>query len=345
LAPDVPTLAERLREHDFGSAGFVGNWVLRRGSGAERGFGTYTEHFSRAEGNRALRENSAVEVTDQAIAWLESARPSQRLFLWVHYQEPHGPYTPPGFEAHGSAENGVVLPRSSTQSGKGAIPRYQWLGHGRLAEYMTRYEGEVAVVDGQVGRLIGVLRESGLLDRSVVVFVADHGEAFGEDGLYCAHGEGLDDVLVRVPLMLRIPGQPPGVRHDAVRLIDVVPTLLESLGLMPAEGGAALAGRSLRVDVGQRPVVSQLHRADGHGWRSVREGDLELRESRVGSDSVRRLLRAGVDLPPAEATGALRRLGAILEQQAPWVEPPRRSGGSGLSQREAEALRSLGYLE
>ncbi len=333
LRPDVATLATLLGEHGFASAGFVGSYVLRPERGLARGFAHYTREYGARESNRAQPENRAASLTDAAIAWLD-ARPQQSPFLlWVHYQEPHGPYAPPA--APPAASAGPELPRSATQSGRGAIPRYQWLGHGRLAEYEARYAGEIAEVDRQLGRLLAALHQRGLFERSVVVFTADHGEAFGEEDLYCAHGEGLQEVLLRVPLLLRAPGLAPGVRRDAVRLIDVVPTVLALLGL-PDVG---LPGRSLLEEQGDRPLVAQVSASGGRRWRSVREAGFELREGDDGSEL--RALDVRADAAPP-AGGLRQRLAAQLVERAPWPAP---APQDPLPAEERDALRALGYAE
>jgi arylsulfatase len=335
LPEGMPTLATRLQAAGFATAAFVGNYALRPGKGLDSGFAYYTSEYATTEGVRPYPENPGSLLTERAIAWLDERRPDERWALWIHYQEPHGPYTPPDFEAR-AQDVGPVLSRSATQSGRGAIPRYQWLGHGRLAEYMARYDGEIAEVDRQLARLLEALSAHAELDRVVLLFTADHGEAFGEEGLFCAHGEGLGEVLLHIPLLLRAPGHSPEVRTDVVRLIDVMPTVLALLGFEDD----ALPGTSLLVDVGDRPVVAQIDARLGR-WRSVREGDLELVQEapRQGVPNER---DSGTVEPGAQ--GAERALlEAKLERLAPW--PARGPRDPGLSPREREALRTLGYLD
>ena len=159
-----------------------------------------------------------------------------------------------------------MLPKGEDNSGKNAIPEYQWLGHGRLNEYQARYDAEIQETDRNVARLLDTLRELTLLDKSVILFTADHGEAFGEEEVYCAHGTGLGDALLHVPMFLRIPGRAPERRSDRVRLIDVVPTVAELFELPTPK----LRGRSLLLDLGDRPVVSQIGVRPEKRWRSVR---------------------------------------------------------------------------
>jgi arylsulfatase A-like enzyme len=333
LRPDVATLATRLHEEGFATGAFIGSYVLRPRHGTALGFDRYTRSYGAREKNRDQPENRAGRLTDEAIAWLDELPAGKRFLLWIHYQEPHGPYTPLRFAS--VEASGPRLPRSETQSGRGAIPRYQWLGHGLLRVYESRYDGEIAEVDRNVGRLLAALRERGLLDRSVVAFTSDHGEAFGEDGLYCAHGEGLSEALLHVPLLLRAPGVVRGVRRDAVRLIDVAPTVLDLLGV----AYEALPGSSLLEYLGDRRLVAQVNIRNGLAWRSLRENVFELSEDLAGS-AIRPL---DPDASTAEPLLAQRReLEASLERLAPWT----RSGDPlQLSPEEVEGLRAMGYLE
>jgi arylsulfatase A-like enzyme len=337
LPASVPTLATRLEEKGFRSGAFLGNYALRPKRQLTRGFEHYTEEFSSREGVRDHPENRGGLLTQKALAWLDTLGDGDRFFLWVHYQEPHGPYEPPDFVSPASGE-GPVLEESATKSGRAAIPKYQWLGHGRLREYEARYDGEIREMDRHLGALILGLRERGLLDRSVVVFTSDHGEAFGEDDLYCAHGEGLDDSLLRVPLLLRVPGHAPGVRSDRVGLTDVLPTLADLLGFPTATG----AGASLLEDRGDRPVVAQVGLNPDQSWRRAMRGNLDLRETPGG---VRRGtgFEKGSDGVLSEAGKAEReKLLGFVERSAPW---PGAGSEPTLTETEHEALKALGYVD
>lgn len=330
LGEGVASLATRLGEAGLHSAAFVGNFALRREVGLARGFEIYAESFRSEEGMRPMPAHSAPDLTDAALAWLDERDAAQRIFLWVHYQEPHGPYEPLRFEPAAAAADEVELPQNSSHSGRGGIPRYQWLGHGRLSEYQARYDAEIAEMDQQLGRLVAGLRERGVLDEAALVFTSDHGEAFGEEGIYCAHGEGLGEALLRVPLLLRVPGQAPGVRRDRVGLAEVAPTLLALAGVAGLDG----AGRSLLEDVGDRTVVAQVlgEIGDWNSWRSIRADAAELLEQEPRPGRAQ-------DAPAPEAA-ALR---AALDAVAPWPGASRES--DELTAREREGLRALGYLE
>ncbi len=339
LRANVASLASALRAAGFRTAGFVGSWVLRRETGLDRGFEHYTQGYRSSEKNRDRPENPADFLTNDALVWLAEREPTERLFLWLHYQEPHGPYTPRHFRPPATIADEPELPRTGTNSGRGGIPNYQWLGHGRLSEYQARYDAEIAELDRHIERLLEGLRKQGVLEEAALVFTADHGEAFGEDDLFCAHGEGLGEMLLRVPLLLRVAGAAPGVRSDRVALSDVAPTLLGLAGVR-----SPIEGTSLLDDVGDRTVVAQTIARVGHwnSWRSIRDGDLELveREPLPGRLRASSELRGGAGRDDAERA----RLVAVLDEQAPW---PRafESEAEDLPPAQRDALEALGYVD
>jgi arylsulfatase A-like enzyme len=329
----LPTVATILSDLGFETAAFIGSYALRPNRELDRGFDSYTQEYLTTEAVRPHPENHAGPLTDEAIAWLASRDPTHRLFLWIHYQEPHGAYTPPSFRAPAEDGDGLVLEPSPTNSGKGAIPKYQWLGHGRLSEYEARYDGEITEFDRHLGRLVDTLETTGILDRSIVVLTADHGEAFGEDNLYCAHGEGLGEVLLRVPLLVRMPGHSPVVRTDTVRLIDVPRTILETLSV----DANVFQGHNLLQMIGDRPVVAQVtHR--GRHFRSYRNGDYELRQA----SGERPKLHARTGLSAEGNDAVFVRMERDLRKLAPW---PMQLEQEPLSQEERDALRAMGYLD
>ncbi|HZE88735.1 MAG TPA: sulfatase-like hydrolase/transferase, partial [Verrucomicrobiae bacterium] len=176
------------------------------------------------------------------LAWAD--RPHTKpVFLWAHFIDPHGPYTPPGFESKNSPA-ARALPVSKSNFDIDAIPAYQALpGRADPDEYVGRYNGEVDYTDAQVGRLLDGLRERGLTDGAYVLFSADHGESLGDHHRWFQHGSSLFEAQMHVPLMIRGPGIVPHEESVAISSIDVVPTFLELLSLPMS---ADLQGTSLR---------------------------------------------------------------------------------------------------
>jgi arylsulfatase A-like enzyme len=157
--------------------------------------------------------------------------------VWIHYQDPHGPYTPPAElrerylpierEAHDGRR---MLPVKRGAIGIGGIPKYQYIeGQREVAFYRAGYDAEVRYMDEELGRFLAGLEERGLTETALIVFAADHGESLGEANYWFAHGDFLGEVLVRVPFLVRIPGRAPERRDDVVSLVDLYGTFLRQL--------------------------------------------------------------------------------------------------------------------
>lgn len=229
------TLAEVLRQHGYATGAFVGNFVLRRRTGLDRGFETYDDELPDAEASRPLVfERRARDTTQRALAWLKQVE--EPYFLWVHYQDPHGPYDPPDgyagkFELAGDPDE-KPLPRLESNLAYGGIPAYQALpGLTRASEYRARYADEIRYADHWIGELLASPRTR----DAIVVFTADHGESLGEGGRYFMHGTTTLPAEAHVPLLLRAPGIAPRRFATIVSHVDIMPTILE-LAAVPAPG-------------------------------------------------------------------------------------------------------------
>jgi arylsulfatase A-like enzyme len=241
----VPTLASTLRARGWRTGAVVSNFVLRASAGLDAGFDVYDAEFPQREEVRHWPERIAADTTDAFFRTLDACTLGEApCFVWVHYQDPHGPYTPPSgtreryLEAERGAPDGRrLLPvQAEGDGGLGAIPRYQYLrGEREVAFYRAGYAAEVAYLDREVGRLLDGLAARGLDDAALLVFTADHGEGLGERDYWFAHGEHLIDPLVRVPLLIRAPGRSPARRDDLVAAVDLFPTVLGALGVNDAD--------------------------------------------------------------------------------------------------------------
>lgn len=270
MPASIETLPEWLRQAGIETAAIVSNWALRRPArsqgevGIAQGFDHYDDEMGEAEGLREGHfERLADATTDAAIAWLGARADSNApFFLWVHYQDPHGPYTPPA-EHRGHYQSEArpgLLPRlGTTQEGYGQIPHYQILDGRRDPNfYRDRYDEEIRFFDQEVGRLLKTLEAAPWFDESLVIFTADHGESLGEHNYWFTHEANLYDEEVRVPLVVRAPESTP--LADAGRLVshlDLAPTVLDAFGLAPRPArGRSLLTRDLPDD---RIVPHSLH--------------------------------------------------------------------------------------
>ncbi|MEP6802075.1 MAG: sulfatase-like hydrolase/transferase [Acidobacteriota bacterium] len=205
LGSERPTLGRALKANGYATAAFVSGYPLRKVFGLDGGFDVYDDHLP--AGSEGWVERPATQTTAAALAWV--ARAHSPWFLWIHYYDPHDPYTPP---------------RAYLRPG----PR-------------GAYDGEVAYVDSALGALLRGLPAAPPESR-ITVLAGDHGESLGEHG-ESTHGFFLYDSTVLVPLLFHAPGRvTPRVSSLPARLIDITPTLLDLLRLPPLAG---MDGRSL----------------------------------------------------------------------------------------------------
>lgn len=257
LDPSATTLAERLQARGYRTGAFVGAFVLDAKWGLDQGFEHYADDFDLSKvkalslGNVQRRAN---EVVDLALPWLESVQ-AQPFFAWLHFYDAHAPYDAP--EPFGS-------------------------------QYRSQpYNGEVAFADAQLGRVVTFLEGRGLLDRTVVVVLGDHGESLGEhdEG---THGFFVYETATHVPFLIRAPYARTAARRvtSLVRTADLAPTVLDLLGIRPAEGEAAAPGRSLvpvmtgaAADLAAEGYAEAMYPLHHYGWsalRAVRIGQFKL---------------------------------------------------------------------
>jgi len=295
LSGEAVTLQELVLAAGIPTGAIVSNWILRRpgapheDGGVAQGFATFDDRMGANEAVRGTKERLAPETTEAALAWLAERRSAgeERFFLWVHYQDPHGPYVPPDELARlfPPTASEPALPLGKDEKGLGQIPRYQALGDERdPAVYRARYDAEVRCFDLGFGRLVERLREYGWLDGSLVVFTADHGEALGDHDHWFCHGENVYRELTRVPLIVRYPRAglgPPGRESGGFRRVpelvghvDLWRTMLTALGLEAGpQRGLSLLEASLPAE---RVVLHTLGRREGKRWLGIRGEDYHV---------------------------------------------------------------------
>jgi len=272
LPSAVTTLAEVLKDRGWKTAAVVSNYSLRRGSGFEQGFEEYDDRMDdpgETMGMAAV-QRIAPKTSAAAIEWLRQHR-ERKFFLWVHFMDPHVPYTPPApydtmfTTPSGERKEIPLLPKETLTSGRsvGGIPYSARLGdHTDLHYYVAQYDGEIRFLDESLGELLKEIRGLGLLDKSLVVLTADHGEGMGEHDFFFNHTEFVFTGLIHVPLVLRLPDRTGSGRQvdEPVSLLDVFPTILKVVGLaIPSE----IKGAHL-LDPQPRPILSFASFQPGH---------------------------------------------------------------------------------
>ena len=354
LGDQAPTLAAWLAGNGYRTAAVVSNFAIRRASGLDRGFERYDDTL-RTDAARGAPERNARQTTRVALRMVDQlAADGRPFFLWVHYQDPHGPYLPPEqlrrrflSRVAEAPDSGRRLKAARDQSGDGVIPGYQYLaGHHDPAFYRAGYAGAVAYVDDWIGKLITGLAERQLFERSYVIVLADHGESLGEDDYWFSHGDRITRPLVQVPLLVRGPGLKPGRRDDTASLLDVFPSLAGLLRLAPPAG---LRGRDLfaaGAPRGESTVYIMVPRSSAapeyglaaHGYRYVlwpHPGAPQERLFRHDDDS------QDVNQAHPEVVRAMR------DELARARSSLRRASASPrkLSPEDAAAMRALGYVD
>ena len=335
----VTTLAESLRSAGYDTAAFVSNVVLKARTGLDRGFDVYDDLLPSTEVNRGIYfERTADDTAGRALAWL--AQPRDRpFFLWVHLQDPHGPYTPPGAWADAVDEVPLRTDRELSvlrvNRGRGGIPSYQALDGIRHApRYAGLYAGEIAFTDHWVGELLAAVDG----DDVVIALTADHGESLDEDGFFFQHGHTTTPEQVLVPLIFVAPGTAPRRIEGVASHVDIAPTLLELAGLAELEaasgislvpilrGEAPLPDRAVLSDVGH-----ELSAYDSRGYVTVKtlgEGALDWQRFERVEGGWRK--SAASPLPSA--------IRGYLASAVPPVP------AHAMSDEDIERLRALGYL-
>jgi arylsulfatase len=348
---DEVTLAQVLKGAGYSTAAFVGNVMLKRRIGLDRGFDVYDDELPSHERNRPLAfERVAADTTRNAITWLRQPR-AGRFFLWVHYQDPHGPYDPPEdalarLPYHADPDEPPLPVLEGEATGDG-IPAYQAIdGLRRPSQYQHRYAGEIRYTDRWVGELLTAARAAAGGDDLVVLLTADHGEALGDFGVHFSHGHATTPDLSHVPFILAASDFPKQRRSELVGHIDIMPTLLELVGLRVPEASEGIAlGPALKTGeaIPSRTLYCGIQNEVG-AYRE--DGILFLRRNPEPESSESSWRPHGLRWDPnsgvAESDAALALLSearAYIRGAVPTLE------AELLTPEEVRRLQALGYAE
>lgn len=313
LNPAIPTLAESFRAHGFRTAAFVASFTVDKRFGLNRGFDVYDDRMKpAAKADELLEmENTADVVSDRALAWL-AALGGEPFFCWVHFYDPHTPYTPP--EPYRSRHN-------------------------------DPYDGEMAFMDAQIRRLIEFLDSRGLGRRVMIFVCGDHGESFGEhreDG----HGQFVYNATLHVPLLIRLPERAGAgsIVDRVVGLEDIAPTVLRVMGWKrpPSMRGQDLLreapderycygeSQSPYFTFGWSPLYSLM----SSRWKYIQCPAPEFYDLRNDPGETTNLF-AALPGPAGEYAARLERMRQAMDET--------RASPVAIDARAAKTLRSLGY--
>jgi choline-sulfatase len=346
LTPDATTLAGLLGAAGYRTYALYANAWVSETFGIDQGFA-----------ERRLLIGPSDRLNRELFGWLGRTSPDDRLFVYVHTIDPHAPYAPPaGFRARFAAPPRHSLERASIEwledlAARGR--RGEVIPTSQVEEITALYDAEIAFNDLQFGLFLEELKRRALYDDSLIVFTSDHGEELFDHG-GVSHGQTLYAEVLDIPLIVKWPRgtvAPAGAADFRAQLVDVLPTILDCLGLPKppeVEGRSLLDPSAGSGSPEGDPVFSYLD-LDSRKVQSVTEGHWKLIR-RGAADETQPVLEL-YDLESGERAdlrqrhpAAAARLRAVLENEAarhPRRPPPPQAVLSG---EVTEELRALGYL-
>lgn len=370
LKDSYVTLAEALAAAGYQTAGIVSGEYLKPQFNLHQGFEHYDD--SPARERRAPRRGGVAEAAGEPASratnpdmeaavgrFLGASRdPARPFFLFLYYWDPHYPYLPPAPHDQTFVPEGARPPRQRVRFQKG----FELNRHVTPEEMLfveAQYDGEIRATDESLARIVEMLAEGGLLERTALIVTADHGEQFFDHGSL-GHKHSLYDEEVHVPLLFKRPGQQEGRRDPRlVSLVDLYPTVLDLAGL----GGTRLShGRSLLEPPRPpgEPIYHELKAlwylspeegggADESDVTALRQGDLKaILAEKSGELELFDVAADQGERRPLAAAGERERL---VERIRSWREALREIAAEGgpperaaLDAEDVERLRELGYV-
>ncbi len=339
-------MAEKLAPRFPHRSGISANEWFGAEFGFDRGFTHFYETHTLPD-STSHRAQLVVQLFRQDLAeWGDGP-----AFSYVHFLEPHTPYTPPDEFArmfHPTAADSVDARSRALIPYKRNAPAPPL-----QRKIRALYDGNLAYVDAMVGEIVESLKQAGKWDDTIFVVLADHGEAFWQHGAF-GHGRHIYEEFMRIPLVVRVPGaeQLAGTRvSPPVSLIDLMPTYLDWLDLDPSPGQRGdsllplMAGFAKEYD--ERPVYLRNTHSDapefGLRWTrykwiyKVYEGRYELYDLLEDPGELHDLVAANA-IPPAAAPWR--------EKVALWlaVGTERVAPVDEIDPATMERLRAIGYF-
>jgi arylsulfatase A-like enzyme len=269
LEPDFKTLAEILSQNGYITAAVVSNYAfLGHDFGLDQGFqyydvrepvpfltgvpASYTlrkpvrDWLERQVPHRIrdVRYRNAAQINDAVFSLLDDLHRQGTFFLFVNYMDAHWPYMPPEpFDRFYPGKDDTFSTDRFNTLRSEVVAEQRLPTPSERAHLISQYDGSIAYLDAQLKRLFDRLRQADLYDNSLIIITSDHGEAFGEKGMF-EHGVSVDEHQVWVPLLIKYPRMREGQQERrTVSLVDLMPTVLDVLGF---EDLAHVQGVSLR---------------------------------------------------------------------------------------------------
>jgi len=350
------TLAGELKQFGYRTHAIVSGPFMRSSFGMDRGFDHYDEDLALGGHSVSHRAVTSGQIHQRMNRLLDHT--PAPFFLFLHYWDVHYDYLPPApydemFDPdyRGDLSSEAFIRNDEIWSGM--PPR-------DLEHLIALYDGEIRYADAQLGRLLAWLKEREVFENTSILVTSDHGEEFSDHGSMEGHQWTLYDEVLRVPLVLRIPGRAEGaVVEDLVDLLDLAPTLLESAGLAsyPEFEGRSLRGGESQVSPRREPLLfSQIKRFNEK--RAVRTARYKLIYTvDTGTNEFGFAIRPGFELfdlqtDPQERVNVYSERPAVarvlVEQLERWSRNSTPSEVDELppfTDEERRMLEGLGYVE
>lgn len=319
LDPGEITLAEVLKGAGYATGAFVSAFVLDSRWQLNQGFDMYYDNFNIAQFqdvNPGDIQRRAEDTEIEASHWLD-ANKDHKFFAWVHYYDPHDPYDPP--EPY-------------------------------VSEYPDRpYDGEIAYTDEYVGKILNKLNELKISDKTIVLIAADHGESLGEHS-EATHAMFVYNTTQHVPLLIHVPGSSSSRIKGIVRLIDLMPTVLDLLGV---KAPSSVQGKSLysmmkgKEDLRRTAYSESIYAELHYGWsplesittqqyRYIQAPDAELYDRVNDPGETKNLIK--------EKSSIAKVLKDQLQEIVSTNSRKNLSGPVKMDPETEEKLRALGYI-
>ncbi len=372
LAPEHRTLAEELKSQGYHTAGFFGGPYLHPTFGLGDGFDVYRSCMttvaanlseedlrreSRSPTGRSHDDITGPRTAEEVATWSASRPPDRPYFLFVHLWDVHYDFIPP-----------APYDRMFDPDYSGSIDGRNFMGrpevHARMEKrdldhVLALYDGEIRFTDDILGQILDGLRAKGMLDNTLVIVTADHGEEFFEHGSK-GHQKTLFDEVVKVPLVMHWPGVLPAGRTvaDQVRLVDILPSALAASGARkrPTTAGRDILPLARGETLAPTSALLELH-ADKREFRALRTRELKVirygrrPDGRELPNQAYALAGDPRELTPLQETST-ERIGAAFGQLDTALESARalrnylgaRATSADIDPELERKLRETGYL-
>ncbi len=351
------TLAEILKENGYKTAGIVTNPWLKEEMGFAQGFDdySYVPHY-----NYGFKSSN--EVNKRALDWLKENK-DEKTFLWLHYLEPHAPYRSheeyqydPGYQGR-FKDNFTNIDANTYKN-----PDLK-LTDEEIYHINALYDGEINYIDNSIGNLLSELKRTGLYDNTIIILTSDHGDEFREHG-GTGHDHTLYNELINVPLIIKGPGVENITSDNQVRLMDVVPTILD---ILKVKADRSFDGVSLMPLFNRKNYNLEVYSKMENHHASIISKDewkviLKFREMKFVPDKdvewekieTRKELydlkedpdeqNNLIDEYPEIANELEERLMELRMEVQDVEDEPEKESDDEISKRTKEELRSLGYV-